>query len=236
MLAAALLWFGKGIHAGVQVWNSTGSLSASIEPIRSLLAIRGKEVVMRSEPAVTQMILNEIVRTDYYIGPGHLKGVVYQVWPAPSMFGVSSGEFNEIFQADLFPQFRSGLAYNYWAEGMATGGWFMLLAFTALFIMGLLIINALSESPRLSVRCLALLCGAYWAFYIHRNSLGNIIAYERHLLYVGVTLFAIARLIPQKRVWHSMPASSYQENDREFEYFERAFQSDRSGHTAGESL
>src|SRR5690606_17652616 len=62
MLAAALLWFGKGIHAGVQVWNSTGSLSASIEPIRSLLAIRGKEVVMRSEPAVTQMILNEIVR------------------------------------------------------------------------------------------------------------------------------------------------------------------------------
>lgn len=193
---ALLIWFGKPIHAGIQSWYRTGSWSAFIDVLTAQ-----RVVLAGTEPFAIQLLLNTIIKEHFYIGPNHLVGVLYQLWPVPSMFGHNSSAFNELMQATLFPEARShSMAYNYWGEGIASGGWIMLTGFIVLYVGGLALFNRLLHVRHLGWRGIALLMGAYWAFYIHRNSLASIVTFERHIFYIGVMVIAVSAILPRRKV------------------------------------
>ena len=72
--------------------------------------------VTNSEPFVTQGVLNAIIVDRFFVGPSHLVGLIYQLWPRPSDFGYDAGLFNTMFQARLFGVDTGtwGMAYNFW--------------------------------------------------------------------------------------------------------------------------
>jgi hypothetical protein len=150
-----------------------------------------------SEPFLTQALLNRSIRRDLHTGPRHLVGVVYQLWPIPSMFGHPSNEFNDILQQRLFPGApKNTLAYNFWAEALVSGGWLLLLVYVALYLAGIELANAGARSPSAARRGIWLLMGAYWAFYLHRNSLASIVAYEKQVLALGLLVLLGGWLLP----------------------------------------
>jgi hypothetical protein len=179
---------------------------ASFDAVASFVVTRmdWNAAIRYSEPFGTQMVLNEIIRQSFYVGPSHLVGILYQIWPAPSMFGYKSGIFNELFQKTLFPETRSatanwGLAHNYWGEGLASGRWPMYFIFLMIYLGGLSLFNRMTHSRVAGIKALGALMGAYWAFYIHRNSLGNIITFERHILYLAAACALVAILLSSNR-------------------------------------
>lgn len=196
VLGLVLVWGGKAIHVAVQRSVRQDDVRIGLAVLSNPAALR--MLTTRSEPFITVATLNEGLRRDYYIGPGHLVGVVYQLWPAPSMLGHKSNEFNTIFQADLFPGApKNTLAYNPWAEAMFSGGWLLLLIYVAIYIAGLELANLAARASRAGVRGMGLLLGAYWAFYLHRNSMASILAYEKHIVYVGVIILGVSALLPR---------------------------------------
>lgn len=205
-IGGALIVFGKFLFVSIHVFNSP----AGIDGVKRLWnSASWENYVYNSEPFVTQAILNETIKQDFFVGPDHLVGVLFQVWPVPSMFGYSSGVFNEIFQPVLFPSTVSassswGLAYNYWGEALAAGGWLMLFTFICIYLVGLTLINAVIKSEVIAFRSLGALMGAYWAFYIHRNSIGSIITYERHIIYIFIIIFIAVYVLPRLRL-HARP-------------------------------
>lgn len=202
LFVGVLMLFGDYVFTGIRLWV----MGAGVDELRQVARqLEWSTVLRTSEPFVTQMILNEIVRQSFYVGPAHLVGVFYQIWPSPSAFGYPSGIFNELFQPVLFPESRSaianwGVAYSYWGEALATGGWAMYGVFLTVFLSGLSLLDRLIRSPSAPVSAVGALLGAYWAFYIQRNSLANILTYERHILYLALICAAAALLIPTGRL------------------------------------
>jgi hypothetical protein len=198
VVALVLVWGGKLMHVAIRESFRRQDTAIVTELLQNPVALR--YVTTRSEPFLTQAILNQAIRRDWYIGPKHLVGVLYQPWPAPSMFGHPSNEFNTIFQARLFPTARKNtLAYNFWAEAMVSGGWLLLAIYIALYLVGIEAANAAARSTRLQWRGVGLLMGAYWTVYIQRNSLASILAYEKQVFILGLLLIGAAALIPVGR-------------------------------------
>ena len=185
LVAIPLVWGGKLMHVAIRDAVQRGSLDHVAAIARDPAAQR--MLTSGSEPFLTQALLNRSIRRDLHIGPRHLVGVVYQLWPVPSMFGHPSHEFNDILQERLFPTARKNtLAYNFWAEALVSGGWLLLLVYVALYLGGLELANAGARSPSAARRGIWLLMGAYWAFYLHRNALASIVAYEKQILALGL--------------------------------------------------
>jgi hypothetical protein len=195
LVAIPLVWGGKLMHVAIRDAARRGDVDNVARIITDPRAVR--MLTTSSEPFLTQTLLNQSVRHDLFVGPKHLVGVLYQLWPAPSMFGHPSHEFNDILQAELFPTAKKNtLAYNFWAEGLVSGGWLLLLLYVVIYIAGIEAANAASRSPSAARRGIGLLMGAYWAFYIQRNSLASIIAYEKQILVLGAVILLGAALLP----------------------------------------
>jgi hypothetical protein len=210
-----LMMFGDHIFTFIRLAVTGGNVAQAAEVVTR--NVDPRITFLSSEPFLTQMILNEIFRADFYVGPHHLLGIFYQIWPEPSAFGYPSGIFNELFQTTLFPESRSetanwGMAYSFWGEAIAAGGWGMYVLFLAIYVGGLSLFNRMTTSPSAAIKSCGALMGAYWAFYIHRNSIGNILTYERHILYVAFFCAMVALLVPIRRRRNEFvadPASSY---------------------------
>ncbi|MFL5386893.1 MAG: hypothetical protein ACJ8GN_30740, partial [Longimicrobiaceae bacterium] len=140
-VAVVLVWGGKIMHIAIRESVRRHDFSKVSTLVRDPRALR--LLTVNSEPFLTQALLNQSVRQELYIGPGHLVGVAYQLWPAPSMFGHPSREFNDLVEQRLIPgATRHSTAYNFWAEAMVSGGWLLLVLFLALFLAGLEAANA----------------------------------------------------------------------------------------------
>lgn len=191
LVGAVLVWTGKIVHAMINQAYQSDSVSAVQNVLDNPIATQ--MLFQRTEPFETQAILNETIRQKLRIGPEHLREVIYQLWPVPSSFGVSSTSFNDIVQAELFPDMRRhSMAYNFWAEALATGGWLLLGVYVMGYVGGLALFNRLARTRNTGWRGVMLLMGAYWAFYIHRNSLASIVAYEKFTLYIAGVLLLLA--------------------------------------------
>lgn len=205
LAALVLLWGGKAIQLAIGMGFREKSVTAAVDVLRSPYA--KTSLLTRSEPFNTQALLNGTLQHDLRISPEHLLNLPYMLWIAPSMFGESSAAFNDAAQ-DLFPSVRRrSMAYNFWAEGLASGGWLLFGVYVLIYVTGLWGFDRLSQTRHGGWRSIWLLMGAYWAFYIQRNSMASIITYEKQVLYVGGALLLAAMLLP--RVQRSRAGSRF---------------------------
>jgi hypothetical protein len=195
--ALVLLWGGKIIHVSIQAGYREGSVAAAVEFLRTPGV--GDMLLVRSEPFNTQSLLNATLQNDLEVGPEHLLDLPFMLWIAPSMFGYSSAAFNDAAQ-EFFPQIRRrSMAYNFWAEGFASGGWAVFALYLLTYVAGIWALDRLSQTRSAGWRGIWLLMGAYWAFYVHRNSMASIITYEKHVFYVGAAVMLVVALLPRTR-------------------------------------
>lgn len=200
LLVGVLLVFGKLLQAAIQLGPGSSGAGAVLAP--ALLT----QQLAALEPFVTQMILNEVIRTGYVLDPGYLATLPLS-WLPVSPPGEGSGAFNQAVQADLFPQLAYGLAYNFWAEGWVLGGMLGVTVFALVYASGAYLLSVVLPGLGGPLRVVALLAGAYWTFYIHRNSLLTIISYEKQVwwLAAAVTCLAVLLLCLRRAIASAMP-------------------------------
>jgi len=141
------------------------------------------QAIADSEPFATQMIINEVIRSRFETDAGYIvEGLAAQSVLFSERFGLEAVAFNDLFQPALFPDIDWGMAGNIWAQMLAAGGWTLLLAFLALFVLSLRAGSRWLATSRLSTCALVALGGSYWAFYIHRNDIGYQVILEKRVL------------------------------------------------------
>jgi len=142
---------------------------------------------------VTTNILNEVISQNFHIDNTYLLYVPIYMLPIPSsVFNIPSNIFNTLFQPQLFADIEWGMAYNPWAEAIAAGGFTLLLIYIMVYVFSLGISNWLIKSNNLGVKTIGTLCGTFWAFYFHRNSLLSEFAYIRYIVWIGLLLLICA--------------------------------------------
>jgi hypothetical protein len=122
------------------------------------------------EPFVTQAILAEMVRNDFSCSPRNILNAVYVVPFAGLLFGAPK-PFESEFKNTLFPDYKYGLAGNIWAEAFCRFGYIGIACAVLIFVALLAGTQILlSRDFTTAIPALAL-CGAFLAFYVHRNDL-----------------------------------------------------------------
>jgi hypothetical protein len=141
------------------------------------------QAIVDSEPFTTQMILNEVLRSQFETDGAYIvEGLAAQSILFSERFGLEAVAFNDLFQPVLFPDIDWGMASNIWAQMLAAGGWPLFLGFLGLFVLTLRTGSRWLETSRLTTRALIALGGSYWAFYIHRNDVGFQVILEKRVL------------------------------------------------------
>ena len=185
-LLGLFLFFGKTFQA---LWTTGGLSSAS--DLTTVLIEDGFDGITKTEPFVVIGVFSALTKLQVEPPGNLLLDVASQFLVVPSWFGIDSGSFNDFFQPLLFPGFKEkSLAYSFWGEAYVRGGWVGVVAFFLIYCAGLVMFDRLSRRQSLVTRSFAYVGGAYWAFYIHRNSLVSMIAYERQIV-----LFLLALVV-----------------------------------------
>lgn len=130
-------------------------------------------IFARSEPFLTQAILNEVVRSNLTCEPRHaLQPLLLLVPPGMSrFFGWPVTLFEDEYKPVLFPGVTYGTAGNIWAEMLCRFGYAGVGLFVLTFTAALLAMDRLlTIAPQSYVPPIAL-GSVIIAFYLHRNDL-----------------------------------------------------------------
>jgi hypothetical protein len=159
--------------------------------------------IAQSEPFTIQAILNEVVKTNFYVGLEHLKGIIYQFMLFSPELGAEVVSFNNLFQPNLFPGIGWGMANNIWAEMWSSGGWNLLLSFIGIFVTLLFIgSSCLSRPVDPTIKGGIALFLSYWAFYIHRNDILYQLNLEKNVFLVWFACVFISDLWSRIKLTH----------------------------------
>ena len=149
----------------------------------------------RSEPFITQVILNEVIRTDFHVNLEHLGGTIYQLILFAPQMGVKPTSFNALFQPVLFPEVKSGMANNIWAQMWSSGGWLLLACFMGVFVTILFLGSYWLRSRDPIFKGCTVLLLTYWAFYIHRNDIAYQINLEKRVFIIWIFCVLVSMII-----------------------------------------
>lgn len=187
--AAGFFFFAKRLVAPIRGGNLRLVVRKLTDPEQYWAAI------VESEPFKTFAILNETMIRGIRVGLDHLLHLQASlVFMSPEL-GLEVESFSqEVVHQQLFPDAKSGVASNIWAEMWSTGGWTMIAASLLLWVMALGGLSLLLRTPDPTVRAVTALLGAYWAFYLHRNDLIYQITLSRRVVTVAVLCLAAAVL------------------------------------------
>lgn len=186
---ALALFFLKYFLVAIQLmdWELLLSQARNPDLVRS--------VFLYSEPFVAQGTLNEVIATDFWVGPGHLANIGYLVVPFSNELGASTTGFSDLFQPTLFSSVTEfGLGSNIWAEMLASGGWPLFLSFLVASWLVLLLLERLFVRYRGLTGVVAVVLIAYWAFYIHRNDILYQLTLTRRLAMAGIAVGVVVAL------------------------------------------
>ncbi len=215
LVLCAVLYFGKTISL-ISKWKAI-----SIGVVFSVLVMAGKtfygavmagglaavpawlddfdlETLMKgAEFLNTSAILQEVIVTDFNIPCWVPLAGLLSFLPVPlSQYGLSSSLFNDLFQPELFPSIKYGMAYNPWAEAFSAWGWAGILVYS-IFLPGIMVAfegvyHRYRQSPVGAIFLVMSLLGAFW---MHRNSMGSLFAYFRNAFYPSFIIYFISLLL-----------------------------------------
>lgn len=195
LMAAGVLW-GSTVFVALEGWGRSGASQAW----KVMLGANYYEQLTTAEPFLNQLVLNGILDAGYSLSPTYLLGALLQWVPSVRLLGLQSNYFNSQFQPDLFPDATTwGMAYSYWGEGIATGGWVGFAMFVLLFAFGLRLVDHLVRSPSPIVMTAVIYAGAFLSVYIHRNSLLTLLSYQRQVAYVALSAGLLTLLVTSGR-------------------------------------
>lgn len=142
----------------------------------------------------TSGILNIVVSNEFSFSSYDLFTSLLSILPIPmSFWGLSSGVFNERFQSRFFSNVDYGMAYNIWAEAYSWGGLLGIILYS--FLIPFILYNLwrifLKNKGKI-VSVIIMLIGILFSFWIHRNSMGNILAYVRNVFYPMILIYILS--------------------------------------------
>lgn len=153
-------------------------------------------VFLYSEAFIAQGTLNEVIRQDFFVGPGHLVSCLYLLVPFANELGATVIGFHDLFQPALFSSVTEyGLGSNFWAEMLASGGWLMFVLSLLVFGLLLRVGNTALRIRSPEIQSVMLVIFVYLAFYIHRNDLVYQLTLTRRFVLAGAAFAGVSLLI-----------------------------------------
>jgi hypothetical protein len=110
--------------------------------------------------------------------------------------GVNAHLFSQIVKARYFPSWgpAAGVGANFWAEGYALLGLAGVVAFALIIILSLRYLERwIGRTQSSAVRATLVACGVILAFYVHRNSVEQILAFVGRYATLGILVGLVAR-------------------------------------------
>lgn len=151
-------------------------------------------VLYKSEPFITQSILNEVLLRNYSIDPMSILYSFVAIIPfLSSILGIENSDLSFGFQEQLFPNLDYGLASNIYANFYSTIGIFGIFIFIISYNFILVQMSKRMGGGNSYVRLTIFLLGGFIAFYINRNDLTNSISVINRIIYVIALTYIISK-------------------------------------------
>jgi hypothetical protein len=145
--------------------------------------------LITSEPFGTQSILNEVIRTDFSTGAGHLASVTALLVPFSNTLGAEIQSYNDLFQERLFGGVvTGGMANNIWAQMYSIGGWFGFGIGVTIYTGLLGFCSWLLKVKIGSALALIAIVFTFIAFYVHRNDVAFTLTLIRRAFMIWVVI------------------------------------------------
>lgn len=128
--------------------------------------------------------------------------VLGQLLIVPSAFGIDSQGFSDAFTRTFYPGIDYGLAHSYWAQAYSTGGPLGIALFATVFAGLTALVDDWERRGNPLTYVPVVLIGTTLAVYIFRNSLENILAFERQIAVAAIPLIIAAKLMAPRLAHH----------------------------------
>lgn len=151
-----------------------------------------ENIFLKSEPFITQSILNEVIVRDFQISTDSFSASFISIIPLSNILTSFTAEqiaFN--FQEQLFPNLKYGVASNIYANFYAGFGYVGILIYVVLQNTILTLISRAMMRPNGFLKLALAMVGAFMAFYIHRNDIANSITLINRSLYCCLALWLL---------------------------------------------
>lgn len=151
----------------------------------------------RFEPYHVQSILNMAIASDDRIPSDYLYWIPVQFLPFAGDLGSNVHDQSEAVKELYFSSWseKSGVSSNFFAEGFLLWGYGGALLFSLVYAGVALVFAMLIAKGGLVTRLWASFGAAFWAFYIHRSSLLQIISHEKRIIYSILLVVLVSRLL-----------------------------------------
>lgn len=185
--------FGKDVYGAVS--------TAYINDTSIFYAFRGRALesdgIYSSEPYHIATILNSIIEDDFRVDSTYLNDFLYHLLPNATQFTDTLHFFSNRLKSTYFSDWgdSSGVGATFWGEGLALFSILGLIFFYVIYAILLVVLNILYSKSSINFKPPIAIMGAYWATYIHRNSLFQMISHEKKVLYIFILIFVFSYFI-----------------------------------------
>lgn len=153
-------------------------------------------IFLKSEPFITQSILNEVIARDFSIRLDSFAVSFASAIPLSNVItSISIDQIAFNFQEQLFPNLKYGVASNIYANFYAALGYWGIAIYVVLQNAALVAISRFMRRPSGFAKLALALIGAFLAFYIHRNDVANSITLINRSLYCCLALWLVTRAV-----------------------------------------
>lgn len=151
-----------------------------------------RNLIVGGEFISNSAILHEVMINNFTVSSDNIAKSLLAISPFPlAWFDFSSSWFNDAFQNELFPGIKYGMAYHPWAEAYSWLGYLGVFIYSTLLLCTLRILWSIYIRCNQELAIIILMLGVTTAFWVHRNSLGSILAYNRNILYPMILIYFI---------------------------------------------
>lgn len=190
---------GKIIYNKVQTGVTSGE-----EPTAILLTVLGQIKISSSfhnlrisEPVHVDQMVNKIITTEYSVESNYLLDLPLQFLPFSGKLVDSLHFFSRSLKGTFYATWgeKTGVGASYWGEGIANFGAAGFLIFLLVYLAALFLLQfGLLKAPHWLLP-LVFILSAYWGFYIHRNSLFQMISHSKKFIFLYLAISILLALL-----------------------------------------
>lgn len=151
----------------------------------------------KTEPFHIMSIFSKVVESDYVIDSQYLVNLPYHFLPITTPFTDTLHHYSLLLKNEFFSSWgeSSGVAANFWAEGFSNFRIFGVVLFSLCYCLILFFFQILVHRfPVYFVPFFGLMA-SYIGFYIHRNSVFQILSHSKRVFYGFLLLTIIVTLL-----------------------------------------